>query len=261
MTAVVTGGASGLGKATSRHLVNTGANVAVLDLHEDSGKDLATALGSRAFFCQLDVSDEESVKNALEQVMDKFGGINTVVNCAGIGGRVKTTDVSDINVSGTNASDVDPVAWFNRQIQINLTGTYHVIRWAVPLMQKNSPNPEGERGVIVNVSSIAALEGQVGHAAYASAKGGIASMTLPMAREFSAYGIRVMSILPGLFDTPMIAGLPAEVMENGIRQIPFPRRKGHPEEFASLTAHIIQNSYLNAECIRLDGGLRGGFPG
>ena len=250
-TVVITGGASGLGMATSRMLAAQGARVAIMDIDQQRGEDLAEELGDKALFCELDVANEASVRQALQTVTDKFGSINGLVNSAGIGGRIKTLEPSDI----------DPGEWFDRQVKINLKGSYSMIRWTAVLMKENKPNHDGERGVIVNVSSVAALEGQVGHVAYGAVKGGVLSMTLPLAREFGTYGIRVMTVLPGFFDTPMTAVWPDEVVEIGLRQIPFPQRRGRPKEFASLVTHIFENAYLNGECIRIDGGIRGGFPG
>ncbi len=245
----ITGGASGLGKATARLLAEQGARVAVMDLNCQNGTTLVKELGEKAVFCQLDITDESSVRHALKIVKDTFGRVDGLVNSAGIGGRVKTIEPSNI----------DPEEWFDRQLKINLMGSYRMVRRTANIMKENCPNHEAERGVIINVSSVAALEGQIGHAAYGAAKGGVMSMTLPLARELAAYGIRIMTILPGIFDTPMTADWSDDLVDIGLRQIPFPRRRGRPEEFASLVAHIIENAYLNGESIRIDGGIRGGY--
>ncbi|MBT4267554.1 MAG: SDR family NAD(P)-dependent oxidoreductase [Deltaproteobacteria bacterium] len=247
LVAIVTGGASGLGAETAKTLVQMGAKVAILDMNEEDGEKLSQELGDRALFFQVNVTDKDQIETAVQGVKESFGYFHVVVNCAGIGGRVPTVEPSDI----------DPLEWFDRHQQINLKGTYMVTRAAVSLMKDNPSNEEGERGVIVNVSSVAALEGQVGHAAYSSSKGGVYAMTLPLAREFAQYGIRIMTICPGLFDTAMTANWTPEMRQAAAESIAFPKRPGKLSEFTSLVSHIIQNPYLNGECIRLDGGLRG----
>ncbi len=247
--AIITGGASGLGEATARALVERGGRVALLDLDKEMGERLASELGDAAIFCPGDVSNEKEVDGVVEKVKDAFGTFQVVVNCAGVGG--------DIKVVGKKG--VMPLEAFNRTIQINLIGTFNVIRATASSLMENNPNNKGERGVYINTSSIAAYDGQVGQSAYSSSKGGIVSMTLTLAREFANNGIRVMTILPGVMDTPLLAKLPEKIRERLAMQVPFPPRLGEPSEFASLACHIVENAYLNGEHIRLDGGMRMGF--
>ena len=247
--AIITGGASGLGEATARALVERGGRVALLDLDKEMGERLASELGDAAIFCPGDVSNEKEVDGVVEKVKDAFGTFQIVVNCAGVGG--------DIKVVGKKG--VMPLEAFNRTIQINLIGTFNVIRATASSLMENNPNNKGERGVYINTSSIAAYDGQVGQSAYSSSKGGIVSMTLTLAREFANNGIRVMTILPGVMDTPLLAKLPEKIRERLAMQVPFPPRLGEPSEFASLACHIVENAYLNGEHIRLDGGMRMGF--
>lgn len=248
-SALVTGGASGLGEATVRALVKAGANVTILDMDTQRGEQLAVELGDNAIFCKADISVEAEVDRAVSEMRAAFGTVHVVVNCAGIGGSVKIV----------GRDGIMPLEWFASRVQVNLTGTFTVIRATAPVMMENEPNEEGERGVFVNTSSIAAFDGQVGQSAYASTKGGIVSMTLPLTREFAPNGIRVMAIMPGIADTPLLRNNPPEVLERLAKQVPFPARLAKSEEFAGLACHIIENPYLNGESIRLDGGLRMGF--
>jgi NAD(P)-dependent dehydrogenase (short-subunit alcohol dehydrogenase family) len=243
---IVTGGASGLGEACIRQFVDRGATVGILDLDENRGEKISAELGNRALYCQTDVVDAASVRSALEKVIDTFGALHGVINCAGVGTPMK--------VLGKKGPI--PIDLFNRVIQINLIGTMNVLSQAAAMMTSNSPNADGEKGVIINTASAAAFEGQIGQAAYSASKAGVVGMTLPIAREFADYGIRVMTIAPGLFETPMLAGLPSPIREALAKSVPFPVRLGRPEEFASLASHIIENPYLNGETIRLDAALR-----
>ncbi len=245
-SAVVTGGASGLGAACVRILAENGARVAILDLSEEAGNSLAQELGDAAIFCKTDVSDEQSVADAISTAKKAFGAIHIAVNCAGVGTPMKVISKKGLM----------PMDYFNRTLAINLIGTMHVIRLAAEKMLENTPNADGEKGVIINTASIAAFEGQVGQAAYTASKAAIAGMTLPIAREFAAYGIRVMTIAPGLFDTPMMAGLPEKAKASLVQMIPFPKRLGDPKEFAMMARHIVENPILNGETIRLDSAIR-----
>lgn len=248
-TAVVTGGASGLGEATVRKLVETGAKAAILDRDPAKGKTLAEALAPSAIFCECDVTEEQSVIAALDEAA-KLGPVRIAVNCAGIGWAQRVVDKSG------NAHSLDA---FRRVLEINLLGTFNVLRLAAKAMALLDPLPPedgGERGVIVNTASIAAYEGQIGQIAYAASKGGVVSLTLPAARDLASLSIRVVTIAPGTFDTPMIALLPQQARDALVSHIPFPKRLGAPAEFAELVAHIVQNPYINGETIRLDGALR-----
>ncbi len=247
--AIITGGASGLGEATARALVQRGGKVAVLDLNPEGGGRLKAELGDSAEFFALDVVKTNHVEDVVKEVRARFGAIHVVVNCAGLGGSKKIVGKEGIM----------PMEWFTSRVDINLVGTFNVIRAAVPLMMENEPNDEFEKGVFINTASIAAFDGQVGQSAYASSKGGIVAMALSLAREFANDGIRVMSILPGIMDTPLLAKNPPHVLEQLAKQVPFPPRLGKATEFAKLACHIIENPYLNGEHIRLDGGLRMGF--
>ncbi len=247
LVAVVTGGASGLGEATVRRLHAEGVQVVIADLNEDAGRALATALGRGVLFAPADVTDEASVQGALAAAA-ALGPLGLLVNCAGIGIAQKA-----LGREGPN-----PLADFVRVVHVNLIGTYNAIRLAADVMRRGEAGPDGERGVIVTTASVAAFEGQIGQAAYSASKGGIASMTLPLAREFAQHGIRVVSIAPGIFDTPMLAGLPSEARRSLGEQVPFPRRLGRPEEYAELVLQIVQNSMLNGTTLRLDGALRMG---
>jgi 3-hydroxyacyl-CoA dehydrogenase/3-hydroxy-2-methylbutyryl-CoA dehydrogenase len=246
VVALVTGGASGLGEATVLELAGNGAKVVIVDMDMAKGEKLAVTAGGNVIFAHGDVTSEESIRQAIKKAVDQFGKINVAVNCAG---------VPD---SGKVMGKKGPLslALFNKVIQINLVGTMNVIRLAVLQMMNNNPNDDGEKGVIVNTSSIAAFDGQIGQAAYAASKAGIVGMTLPIARECADYGIRVATIAPGLFETPLMAGLPPAVKEGMAQGVPFPKRLGKPVEFARTVLHIIENPMLNGCCIRLDGALR-----
>ncbi len=246
MTAIVTGGASGLGEACVRRFINDGAKVAILDFDEARGSQIASELGDAAIFCRTDVVDEQSVQEAIDKTAALFGNIRIVVNCAGIAPPKK--------VLGKNGPM--PIEDFNRVVQINLIGTMNVIRLAAKEMVGNAPNQDGERGVVINTASIAAFEGQIGQTAYAASKAGVVGMTLPMAREFADYGIRVVTIAPGLFETPMLAALPEKAKASLAKIIPFPKRLGKSSEYAQLAKHIIENPLLNGETIRLDSAIR-----
>lgn len=246
IVAIVTGGASGLGEATARALVANGARVALFDVDEEKGKALAEALGAAALFCKTDVTDEASVQDALSKTMESFGSLQVAVNCAGISPPAKV-----IGKEGPMS-----LGMFNKVVQVNLIGTINVIRLAGEKMLQNAPNNDGEKGVVINTASVAAFEGQVGQAAYSASKGGIVAMTLPIAREFASYGIRVVTIAPGLFETPLLASLPEKAKESLAQMMPFPKRLGKPQEFALLAKHIIENPMLNGETIRLDAALR-----
>jgi NAD(P)-dependent dehydrogenase (short-subunit alcohol dehydrogenase family) len=246
VVALVTGGASGLGEATVLELVRSGAKVAVIDLDSEKGEKLASKNPDNVIYIQANVTSEEDITRAIKQTVDRFGKLNVAVNCAGVAdaGKIKSK------------KGPMPLASFNKVIQINLVGTLNVIRLAVEQMGQNTPNEEGEKGVVVNTASIAAFDGQIGQAAYCASKGGIVSMTLPLARECAEYGIRVATIAPGLFETPLMAGMPPEVKDGMAKGVPFPKRLGKPAEFACLALHMIENPMLNGCCIRLDGALR-----
>jgi NAD(P)-dependent dehydrogenase (short-subunit alcohol dehydrogenase family) len=245
-TFLVTGGGSGLGAATARSLAQSGGNVLVADINDEAGEKLAGEIGEKARFVRTDVTDEESVEGALDTVRDAFGSLHGLINCAGVGPAKK--------VLGRKGPH--PLEDFNKVVEINLVGTFNPLRLAAAVMAENEPTRDGERGVIVNTASVAAFDGQIGQAAYAASKGAVVSMTLPLARELASHGIRVMTIAPGIFETPMAAGLPEEVRDSLSRQTPFPPRLGRPEEYAALVKHIIENEMLNGEVIRLDGAIR-----
>ena len=246
VVALVTGGASGLGEATVLELANHGAKVVIVDMDAVKGEKLASDAGGNVIFSQSDVTSEESIRETIKKAIDQFGKINVAVNCAGVPDAAK--------VLGKKGPL--PLALFNKVIQINLVGTMNVIRLAVEQMVNNTPNSEGEKGVIVNTASIAAFDGQIGQAAYCASKGGIVGMTLPIARECADYGIRVATIAPGLFETPLMANMPPAVKESMAQGVPFPKRLGRPVEFARMVMHVIENTMLNGCCIRLDGALR-----
>ena len=245
-TTLITGGASGLGRATAERLRAAGGNVVLLDLAKSPGADVAAALGEGALFAPGDVTSADDVSAALEAAVKRFGGLQGLVNCAGIGTADKT-------FGKRGSADL---AGFTRVIQVNLIGTFNCIRLAAARMAENAPNAEGERGVIVNTASVAAFDGQIGQAAYSASKGGIVGMTLPIARDLAELGIRVCTIAPGLFDTPLLAGLPEAARASLGKQVPFPSRLGQPSEYAALAAHIMENAMLNGETIRLDGAIR-----
>ncbi|HAC91571.1 MAG TPA: 3-hydroxyacyl-CoA dehydrogenase [Planctomycetaceae bacterium] len=242
---LVTGGGSGLGEATVRRLVAGGARVVIADINQQLGQSLAKELGE-ARFVATDVTDEASVRSAIKVAVDTFGDFRGVVNCAGIASAVRV-----ISKDGPHDLGV-----FNRMIQVNLIGTFNVIRLAAEVISKTEPMEGGERGVIVNTASVAAYDGQIGQAAYSASKGGVVAMTLPVARELAKFGIRVMTIVPGLFDTPLMQSLPEEAKKSLGQQVPFPSRLGYPSEFAALVQHICENQMLNGEAIRLDGAIR-----
>ncbi len=246
--AMVVGGASGLGAATVRHLLAQGASVAIVDINAEQGAALASELGPGCRFFPADVSNDDAVQQAVEQSVTAFGGLHIAVNCAGIAppGRV------------LGRSGPLPLSIFRRVIEINLIGSFNVLRLAAAAMQANTANEEGERGVIINTASIAAYEGQIGQVAYAASKAGIVGLTLPAARDLGRDGIRVMTIAPGIFDTPLLAGLPEPARRSLSAQIPFPSRLGNPHEYALLVQQIIENPMLNGSVIRLDGALRMG---
>lgn len=243
----VTGGGSGLGEATARALGARGAHVAILDLARSKGADVAKAIGGRSFFAECDVTNEDQVGAALDRAVADFGGLHGVVNCAGIGMAGRTIDREGRPFS---------LELFTRTVQVNLIGTFNVIRLAASRMAKNTPNAGGERGVVVNTASAAAYDGQIGQAAYSASKGGVVGMTLPIARDLSAVGIRVCTIAPGMFATPMMMSAPENVRAALAATVPFPKRFGDPAEFGMLACHIFENPMLNGETIRLDGAIR-----
>ncbi len=245
-TFLVSGGASGLGSACVRLLAEAGGNVVIADLNQQAGGRLAAELGPRSRFVTTDVTDETSVRNAVTTAVQVFGALHGAIGCAGIALAERV-----LGKSGPH-----DLAAFSRVISVNLVGTFNVLRLAAAAMSTGTPSPSGERGVIVNTASVAAFEGQIGQAAYAASKGGVVAMTLPIARELARYGIRVMTIAPGIFDTPLLASLPEPARQSLGQQVPFPSRLGRPDEFAALVRHILENEMLNGAVIRLDGALR-----
>ena len=245
-TFFITGGSSGLGAATARLLVENGAHVALADVDEEAGEQMASQIGSGAEFVRTDVTDEESVQDALDSVVEIFGSLNGAVNCAGIGPAAKVVGKKGVHDLGL----------FTKTVEINLVGTFNVIRFAAVRLAENELGEDGERGVIINTASVAAYDGQIGQAAYAASKGGVVALTLPVARELASSGIRVVTIAPGIFETPMLAALPEDAKESLGKQVPFPPRLGRPEEYAALAKHIVENQMLNGEVIRLDGSIR-----
>ena len=242
---IVTGGASGLGAATARAIVQAGGKVVIADVNADAGNALAKEL-AQARFIKTDVTAEADAKAAVALALKEFGGLHGLINCAGIAIGEKT-----VGKDGPHA-----LASFSRVIGINLIGTFNMIRLAADAMSKAQPNTGGERGVIINTASVAAYDGQIGQAAYSASKGGIVGMTLPIARDLSRSGIRVMTIAPGIFETPMLLGMPKDVQDALGKLVPFPSRLGRPAEYAALALHIIANEMLNGEVIRLDGAIR-----
>ncbi len=244
--ALVTGGASGLGRATAEALVAKGAKVLLLDVNREAGEAAQKAIGAAARFVETNVASEQAVQAAVELAKSELGGVHVLVGCAGIGtaGRV-------LGKEGPM-----PLAKFEKTIEVNLVGQFNAIRLAALAMTANTPDENGERGVIVGTASVAAFEGQIGQAAYSASKGGIVGMTLPIARELASFGIRVNTIAPGIFDTPMLAGLPEPIRASLGKQVPFPSRLGRPAEYAQLAVHICENPMINGETIRLDGALR-----
>jgi len=251
-TALITGGASGLGEATVRMLAGQGANVIIADLNQERGYALADELGKQVRFCLTNVTDESDVQASINRAVDTFGGLHINVNCAGVAEARKTLGKVD-GVYGAHS-----LAAFQKVIAVNLIGTFNAIRLSALAMERNEPNAEGERGVIINTASVAAYDGQMGQAAYSASKGGIVGMTLPIARDLARSGIRVMTIAPGLFETPLLASLPEEARLSLGQQVPFPSRLGRPTEYAQLAKSIIENPMLNGEVIRLDGAIRMG---
>lgn len=244
--AIVSGGASGLGQAVAQRIIGSGGKVTMLDVQESAGQAAAKALGANAHFVRCDVISESDVNAAVASARERMGGLNVAVNCAGVVGAGRV-----VGREGPMSGE-----FFAKVIHINLIGTFLVDKAAAVAMQANTPNEDGERGLLIHTSSVAAFEGQIGQAAYSATKAGVAGMVLPMAREFARVGIRVMAIAPGIFRTPMVATMPEDVQKSLAAQVPFPSRLGKPEEFADLVVHIIENPMLNGETIRLDGAIR-----
>lgn len=245
-TFVISGGASGLGLATAELLIYAGSQVVIFDIDDKKGELAQAKLGDNSLFFQVDICSGEGVANAVEKASKAFGSISGLINCAGIGPAKRV-----VGKDGPHS-----LADFQKVIEVNLVGTFNTLRLVANQMQKNEPNADGERGVVINTASVAAFDGQIGQAAYSASKGGITAMTLPIAREFAKLGIRVNCIAPGIFETPLLKNLSPEVQASLAAQIPFPKRLGRPSEFASLVKHIIENTQLNGEVIRLDGGIR-----
>jgi NAD(P)-dependent dehydrogenase (short-subunit alcohol dehydrogenase family) len=243
---VVTGGGSGLGLATARMVVDAGGAVVLVDVNDEAGNAAATELGDRARFVRADVADEAQGRAAIDAAVDSFGGLHALVNCAGVAPAEKV-----VGREGPHRLES-----FSRIVNINLVGSFNMLRLAADVMSRNQPNALGERGVIISTASVAAFDGQVGQAAYAASKGGVVAMTLPVARELSRFGIRVMAIAPGIMETPMLLGMPQEVQDALGQMVPFPSRLGKPAEYAALVRHIAENTYMNGEVIRLDGAIR-----
>jgi NAD(P)-dependent dehydrogenase (short-subunit alcohol dehydrogenase family) len=245
-SALVSGGASGLGAATVRMLVAQGAKVVIADVNEKTGRELASELGGSVSFVKTDVTKTDEVKAAVTEAASKHGGLHFTVTAAGIGVAEKVLGKEGIHDLGR----------YQRVIQVNLVGTFDVIRHAVEVMARNTPDEDGARGVVVTTASVAAFDGQIGQVAYSASKGGIVGMTLPLARDLSREGIRVVTIAPGIFDTPLLGALPEAARQSLGQQVPFPKRLGQPKEYAALVQHIIENQMLNGETIRLDGAIR-----
>jgi NAD(P)-dependent dehydrogenase (short-subunit alcohol dehydrogenase family) len=247
-TFLISGGGSGLGAACAQTFAAADANVVILDVNAETGERMAAEIGSQARFVKTDVTDEQSVQRAIDAAIEAFGQVRGAINCAGIGIAERT-----LGRSGPHPLDL-----FARVIQVNLIGTFNVIRLAAAAIAREEPLPgtSGERGVIISTASVAAFEGQIGQVAYSASKGGVAAMTLPIARDLARDGIRVVTIAPGIFDTPMLAGLPEPARVSLGQQVPFPPRLGRPDEYAALARHIVENEMLNGETIRLDGAIR-----
>lgn len=248
-TFLITGGASGLGEATSRHLAERGANVIIADLNKDLGENLATELGGKAMFVKCDITNETDVQQAIDIGITKFGNLAGSINCAGIAVVQKLLDKEG------NPADLNT---FARGIQVNLIGTFNVARLVAAALIKHQVADKEENGIIINTASIAAFDGQIGQASYAASKAGVVGLALPLARELARHQIRLMTIAPGVFGTPMMNSLPEHARQSLELSVPFPKRLGNPKEFAMLVSHIIENSYLNAEVIRIDGAIRMG---
>lgn len=244
--AIVTGGASGLGLATVEAYLAKGAKVAIFDLNVEQGQAVAARLGANALFCQVNVADEGSVQGGIAKTLETFGAIHVAVNCAGIGGASRTV--------GKNGPM--PLEVFSKVVTVNLIGTFNVTRLAAAEMQKNEGNADGERGVVINTASVAAFDGQIGQVAYSASKGGVVGMTLPLARDLATIGVRVNTIAPGIFNTPLMNAAPDTVKLPLIEMTQFPKRLGHPDEYAKLAVQIVENSFLNGETIRIDGAIR-----
>ncbi|NIV17959.1 MAG: SDR family oxidoreductase [Woeseiaceae bacterium] len=244
--AVISGGASGLGFATAQRVIAAGGHVVLFDINDELGASSAGNLGERATYINVDVANEESVKAAMKQADEVMGGITLAVNCAGIATAGRTL----------GREGPCPGEMFNKVIQVNLVGSYNVTKEAAAFMVNNEPNGDGERGVVISTASIAAFEGQIGQAAYSASKGGVVGMMLPLAREFAQFGIRVNTIAPGIFLTPMMSGFPQEVQDSLGKQVPYPPRLGRPEEYAATAAYIYETAYVNGETIRVDGAIR-----
>lgn len=244
--AIVTGGASGLGEATVKNIIQKGGKAAVFDVNEEKGTNLAKELGDQTMFVHADVTNEESIVSAFSKVVNKFGKVTALINCAGIGNGEKT-----YSKHGPHRLET-----FKKVIEVNLIGTFNAIRIGAEKMANNEPNEHEERGVIINTASVAAFDGQIGQAAYSASKGGVVGMTLPIARDLASLGIRVVTIAPGLFHTPLFQKLPERIIQSLESQVPFPKRLGNPKEYAMLVQQIIENPYLNGETIRLDGAIR-----
>jgi NAD(P)-dependent dehydrogenase (short-subunit alcohol dehydrogenase family) len=243
---MITGGASGLGLATAKHLAVRGAKIVLLDLNEENLESAPKEIDGETLTFKTNVTEEESVQNAIDQTLEKFGALHGLVNCAGIGSASKT-----VSKNGAH-----PLDYFKLVVEINLIGTFNVLRLAAEAMGKNIPETDNECGVIINTASVAAFDGQVGQVAYSASKGGVAAMTLPIARDLARMGIRINTIAPGIFDTPMMAMASDEIRKPLIEMTQFPKRLGYPDEFAKLAAQIIENPFLNGETIRLDGAIR-----
>lgn len=247
-TFLISGGSSGLGAACARHIVGLGGQVVIADLNADAGAAIAAELGAAAAFCRCNVASAEEVQAAIDLALERFGAVHGAICCAGILGAARV-----VGKEGPHDLEL-----FRRVIEVNLIGTFNAARLAAAAMLKHQPNEQGERGVLVFTSSVAAFEGQIGQASYSASKGGVASMTLPMARELGKHGIRVVSIAPGVINTPMMQNAPESVRTSLEAQVPFPPRLGEPAEFAALVGHIFENPYLNGSVIRLDGAIRMG---
>ncbi len=246
VSALISGAASGLGAATARRFAGAGARVVLADVNAAAAAAIARDIGDAARATACDVTSEDSTRQAVDFTLNAFGTLHVLVNCAGIAPPERV-----LGKSGPHRLEL-----FQRVIEVNLTGTFNAIRLAAQAMDRNTPNAEGERGVIINTASVAAFDGQIGQAAYSASKAGVAGMTLPIARELARSGIRVMTIAPGIFETPMLRGLSSEIQASLGAQVPFPPRLGRPDEYAALAAHIVSNAMLNGEVIRLDGAIR-----